>query len=116
MLKPECRSHHQVERADGSRAGSGAQGIAVRWPDICGTWLQTLSTGSHDHEVTPHGSIRPLLFDDVLVVRARKTENEKDKKQNKKDRVFFKKNCECVRHKNNKNKKGNRLLIAKIKR
>ena len=72
-----------LERADGSRAGSGAQGIAVRWPDICGTWLQTLSTGSHDHEVTPHGSIRPPLFDDVLVVRARKTENEKDKKKTK---------------------------------
>ena len=105
-----------VERADGSRAGSGAQGIAVGWPDVCGTWLQTLSTGSREHEVTPHCSIRPPLFDDVLVVRARKTENEKDKKkQNKKDRVS-KKNCECVRHKNNKNKKGNRLLIAKIKR
>ena len=56
VLKIEFRSHHQMERWNGSRAGrklKGCGGIVV----MC--WLQlyqNLSKWSHDWEVTPHCS------------------------------------------------------------
>ena len=61
-----------VERWNGSRAGrklKGCGGIAV----MC--WLQlyrNLSKWSRDWEVTPHCSIQPPPFDDVLVVARQK--------------------------------------------
>ena len=51
--------------------------VWLRWG--LSTCLQHLSTGSHDWEVTPHRSIQPPLFDDDLVVSARKTSPRSDR-------------------------------------
>jgi hypothetical protein len=34
VLKPKTHSHHQVERCDGSRAGSRLKGIAWYWTGL----------------------------------------------------------------------------------
>ena len=56
MLKPECHSHHQVDRSLVSREGRRLLVDAVWLRSGLSTCLQHLSTGSHDWEVTPHRS------------------------------------------------------------